>query len=135
MPGGSRSNSSCTTSARVTATQAPIVTMSSMQSPQWKRSDCARPSCTCWQSGSRARTKPRRLRRPHDLRAIPGELTLAFGDEALARLLDGLLQLSKEGVPLTAGRDWIQDLDNDRPRIAAERPARPEQSGIERDWQ
>src|SRR3954454_21218627 len=66
-------------------------------------------------------------------RCFFGQLTLAFGNEARSRTFDLVLQPLEEQILVEAGLDRVEHLDADRPRVASERTAWPEQAGVERD--
>ena len=60
---------------------------------------------------------------------------LALLDQPRGGGLDHLLQALEKDLLVEPGRDRIEKLDHDRAGVAAERAARPEQAGIERDRQ
>src|SRR3954469_7832062 len=66
-------------------------------------------------------------------RCFFGPLTLAFGNQARSRTFDLALQPLEEQILVEAGLDRVEHLHPDRPRIAPERTAWPEQAGVERD--
>src|SRR5689334_15051160 len=66
-------------------------------------------------------------------RCFFGQLTLAFGHQTRRRTFDLPLQPLEEQILVEAGLDRIEHLDADRPRVAPERTAWPEQAGVERD--
>src|SRR5215218_11527185 len=66
-------------------------------------------------------------------RCFFGQLTLAFGNQTPSRTFDLALQPLEEQILVETGLDRVEYLDANRPRIAPERTAWPEQAGVERD--
>ena len=87
-------------------------------------------SCCRWQ------VRDRRKRRSQAVGASEGaafgQLTLAFGNQTRSRLSISRAA-ARRTILVEAGLDRVEHLDADRPRIAPERTAWPEQAGIERD--
>ena len=127
------------TCGRVTAARVPIATTCWRRCRRWKRSAIARPICI-FAERLRARTTAIRDQEPArssgaGIRALPDVARSSAPRQAgrsLARCAF-CKRRRNSAFRRKARRDRIEHFDQDGARIAPQRAARPEQSGIERD--